>query len=456
MADDDASKLTGLERPAGDPKLDGLYLFFSYDLVNSTAYKIKARDWPVVMRHFYDVVEQTCKTKIERCRVWKRVGDEVLLYLRVRSQRQLEGSVVSAYEVLLSAAKTLENAFPEARGELSIKAAVWMADAEYMSPNALDEARRRWMSDSDGPQMRSRNILFRVDSGASPGELDFLGPDVDTGFRVAKHAEKNVLAVSAELAFALRLCGRPETSERLKVLSFVTLKGVWSGRHYPIVWYCDDWAGLSAKFWYDDPLLSPLIASALENTHEVKRLEQVFDNTRRDTEIRRLVNLLDEDENETVVDEVSAAAAQSAGIIEVHCVAICVDASDRILLARRPLGKRLYPNRWEFGCAQLRSGLTFAESAFQHYREDFGIEIEVNELTPPVDLYHFKKDGRTIPGVIMLARVVDTGLRRLHDGKHSEAAWFTREQILQLAPTECVPRLHENAETALHLAAKNR
>src|SRR4051812_33058781 len=63
------------------PPLDGAYLFFSFDLVNSTRYKaLFPGHWPIVATHFYDMVANEMATRFTSARLWKHIGDEILFY----------------------------------------------------------------------------------------------------------------------------------------------------------------------------------------------------------------------------------------------------------------------------------------------------------------------------------------------------------------------------------------
>ena len=59
----------------------GVYLFFSFDLVNSTQFKAShPDDWPVVVTRFYELITAELTTRLSSAIVWKFVGDEVLFF----------------------------------------------------------------------------------------------------------------------------------------------------------------------------------------------------------------------------------------------------------------------------------------------------------------------------------------------------------------------------------------
>jgi hypothetical protein len=64
--------------------------------------------------------------------------------------------------------------------------------------------------------------------------LDFIGPDVDIGFRIAKSSHKNIVLIDAKLAYVFSVL-IPTFNKNSKIVLFEQLKGVWDQCHYPIV-----------------------------------------------------------------------------------------------------------------------------------------------------------------------------------------------------------------------------
>jgi hypothetical protein len=65
--------------------------------------------------------------------------------------------------------------------------------------------------------------------------IDYLGPDMDTGFRLGKWTWPSLCVVSVELA---QLLGECETTSqiRLRHVGWQKMKGVWDDKPYPILW----------------------------------------------------------------------------------------------------------------------------------------------------------------------------------------------------------------------------
>jgi hypothetical protein len=83
-----------------------------------------------------------------------------------------------------------------------------------------------------GFPINNYRVLFEGDS-KHLGE-DYIGPSIDTGFRIAKLSQPSKLVVSADLAVLLLT---PESSLDLYYDGTESFRGVLGGRPYPVIWY---------------------------------------------------------------------------------------------------------------------------------------------------------------------------------------------------------------------------
>lgn len=67
-------------------------------------------------------------------------------------------------------------------------------------------------------------------------QLDFIGPDIDIGFRIGKFCWPGLLAVSMDLAELLSEYRDSPDKLNVKFVGWQNLKGVWDNIHYPIFW----------------------------------------------------------------------------------------------------------------------------------------------------------------------------------------------------------------------------
>jgi len=92
--------------PAGQK---GFFVFYSFDLVNSTQYKsVNNSTWPTVINKFYEVVETSLKLKnrMSNVKLWKYIGDEILLYQEITTAENLTDCVPNDYTDNLMIAKS--------------------------------------------------------------------------------------------------------------------------------------------------------------------------------------------------------------------------------------------------------------------------------------------------------------------------------------------------------------
>jgi hypothetical protein len=86
---------------------------------------------------------------------------------------------------------------------------------------------------------------------------DFLGPNIDAGFRLAAFARKKQLVVSPGLAAYLidKNCDK----DRFRIAGFERLKGIAKDALYPGLWYRESWETLSGDFTYQERHSDPLV-----------------------------------------------------------------------------------------------------------------------------------------------------------------------------------------------------
>ena len=117
----------------------GLYLFFSFDLVNSTRLKTAyPSKWPLIVTKFYDLVRSALDTRLTGAVPWKFVGDEVLFYKQLASREELSTVLGKTYDAMMSAISGLHRLFEATQSIISIKSAVWLAPAQMVQPRSLD------------------------------------------------------------------------------------------------------------------------------------------------------------------------------------------------------------------------------------------------------------------------------------------------------------------------------
>ncbi len=174
-------------------------------------------DWSKIIRQFFDDFDSTFMSEynklnpasqiINEISVWKCMGDELIYSTKVDSYEEVYNKILVFLKTLRSYDERACNCGSVSKKQLRLKGTAWTA----------------------GFPIRNREIEIRG-TGA-----DYLGPDMDIGFRIAQHTYPGFLCVSMDLAYLL---GQHSTPHQLTafIVGWATLKGVWNNKPYPIIW----------------------------------------------------------------------------------------------------------------------------------------------------------------------------------------------------------------------------
>lgn len=421
--------------------LSGTYVFISFDLVNSTAFKTKCASWPQIFQKFYDLSIETMRERLPSAVMWKTIGDEVLFFLPLTSLDQILEIPKNAFSVLETCIRRIQSE-PLVGNELSLKGTIWIAYVKDGEFKAVPE-----------------NFLVKQNE-LSTVRLDFLGPDIDVGFRISKFAFHKKLVIDAKLAYlfydSLPEVDKGALSQLFRIVSYEPLKGVWDGRRYPIVWFYKNWENAEKMdFLYDDRFNSEIVNRIFEKgvvkLGHLKDVTQIIEDTGKKQEIEKLRAGIGEFVKNNP-DGFIPCIVQSNKYCELHVVAVVINEKDQILIGKRPKDK-LFPECWEFGCSQLSMHQDIKNSLISGYKDDFGLNIDFPDGEPvPIGIYSFEnKEKRIVPGVIFLATAITSPPSgdKVTLGKHTEAKWASVTEINQIPVNACVSGFHERATKAM-------
>lgn len=261
-----------------------LRLFLSVDVVNSTAFKQavsttpppkkddvagddnddRAEPWFSPIAEFYRGIEGKLATEWEKRKIeteklghplgappclWKASGDEVIYHIKLDNPFRALLTLRTWMSVVEQHRKELRSAYPS----LDLKAAAWLAG--FPVNNAEVVLSRTAKVDPLETQIQDDTLLINFhrlqklyqehvdDNGAL--FKDFIGPSMDTGFRVSALASPRKLAVTIDLAYMIAHVAN-SISEHLDLSLLkgpifqydgrVHLKGVSGGAPYPFFW----------------------------------------------------------------------------------------------------------------------------------------------------------------------------------------------------------------------------
>ncbi|MDR2440870.1 MAG: hypothetical protein LBE12_16030 [Planctomycetaceae bacterium] len=212
-----------------------LCIFFSVDIEDATAYKIITRnrsddvDWFVLFAEFYEEfpqyfykaylhlsTSQSLPTEDLLTPVlWKFNGDEILFYVPVTNSIHTLEHIRAFYNTIIKYNEKLQ------KYNVQCKGTAWVA----------------------GFPVNNRGTVIVRDKKEKTYSIDFVGSSIDTGFRLTKFSSPRKLVVSLDLLWLLaesRLtCNDAIFSFLNKAIYYAgrhELKGVLSGKPYPIFW----------------------------------------------------------------------------------------------------------------------------------------------------------------------------------------------------------------------------
>lgn len=236
-----------------------LRLFLSVDLVGATRYKQSRNRWrPEILSFYRDfdfILQSEYRTFVqgyaeafEPPQFWKSNGDEMLYVCEISSLSHAQALM----HVWLWALHRYQLQRDPTDEHLEVKSTAWVG--LFPAPNSEVFFRRGGPSlDTDGA--RDANVVqseLRDEWYANPATpsitREFVGPSIDTGFRLTSWATPNRLILSVDLAFLLT-SSDPEGLGplTLRLSGQEKLKGVIDDQPYPTIWIPvggQGWAGV--------------------------------------------------------------------------------------------------------------------------------------------------------------------------------------------------------------------
>lgn len=152
--------------------------------------------------------------------LWKSNGDEVIYVKELTESRECYAAVVCWINVVHTYRKKLK----ARKSPLDVKAAVWVAgfpiaNSEVIFSTSVGE--RVFPLDIGIPKVTHYYLLDKWYSGDKEGLVrDFIGPSMDTGFRVSSKATPRKCTLSMEAALLLSLVTPPEEYENKIVIRY--------------------------------------------------------------------------------------------------------------------------------------------------------------------------------------------------------------------------------------------
>jgi hypothetical protein len=200
-----------------------LRLFLSVDIAGSTAFKSlepsKVQPWLPTLYWFFaefqvELASRYANDKrgIQPPVLWKTLGDEMVFVALIEDHLQVSTHICHFRDTIAAYREVIK----DASKKLDLKGAAWLA----------------------GFPVGNTVVKLHRDTEGNASSDDYLGPSIDTGFRLSKHATPRKFVLSVETAFMLLASASPDGVDIPKVYleQGDELKGVLGGRPYPRLW----------------------------------------------------------------------------------------------------------------------------------------------------------------------------------------------------------------------------
>ena len=426
----DIMSIDNINKDEYPPKV---FIFTSIDLVNSTNYKSEDKNWPNVFSEFFGILESIFK-KNPNIHVWKYVGDEILFYQEVKSIDDILKAPSKTFRNMEQAQSLLYNQKPKCKNRLFLKSTLWIAATKKANICIEKESK----------QFKLYESINNVIPELTDSFMDFIGCDIDEGFRISKFSSQNKLVLDASLAYLLyknssrinSLCDY-NVNDRIKIVGYKKLKGIWNNRLYPIIWYHKNWSNQDDMFLYDEHEISEISNDLRLSNYSYEpicKIEKILDEVNlKDTKIACIENLISNCDTNKLSDP-----PLPHKMIEFHCVAICFDTkSDKALIVKRCSNTPTHPAKWEFGCAKVNRYSSITDTLKLEYNKDFRININVlmdntriDDPEPiPIAVYNIPTDSFMHKGVIFVATICDSPINITLTSKHLDYRFISESDI---------------------------
>jgi hypothetical protein len=175
----------------------------------------------------------------ERPNIWKAVGDELVFTKILQDHRQAYACIAAWLETI----QTYRKRVKELGAGLDLKASAWIAgfpvnNAEVILNHQGEDA----VLCDDGDYIYGNLSRLESHHANAGGIRDFIGPSIDTGFRIASVATPRKFVLSPDLAFLLAHAAvNLQTCWTSQKLEFYyegrkSFKGVANGAPFPVFW----------------------------------------------------------------------------------------------------------------------------------------------------------------------------------------------------------------------------
>lgn len=246
---------------------------------------------------------------------------------------------------------------------------------------------------------------------------------------------------------------RTEFSSRLNIITYKTLKGVWNGKPYPVIWYYDsnkhNGVAFEESFTYSESIASEYANEYFRNKEQYsggipKYL--IIDTNKAIGKVCSDLGLNDKIKNiKEIIQRPSRTSSGNNDFredrLEMHFAAICCDVPKKRVLILKRAGREVMDAKWEFGCAKANAEDHIEEIIKKNYEQKFGLKIDLvkdldrieGEQIRPIALYEYTENENIHKGVIVVAEIqegaefIETFIKKT--GRYNGVLWLSEANI---------------------------
>ena len=308
---------------------------------------------------------------------WKFNGDEILYKRSIGSLdfvcRIIERAYSHLQKINTEMTKIIDN--------ISVKATIWLALSETYATHYMN------------------NFSFTFED-----EVDFVGKNIDEGFRLTKCSSMNKIAIDPKIAYILldtyNFLRHPTNRNlnipfyksknncdcfsfektlndivfKLHLVGYTKCKGVWNDNPYPVYWYYDNTQNVEIRydeFLNGQHLWQKNICAINGETlalQEYENLYKIFAQMGAKKEVDEIYNLL------SLTGDFKVSAAGKANL---YYMVVCVNPqTNKVMIAKRSSNRKHLKNVWDFGNVKYQN-VNMKDTIEKEYKNTFGIDIEL-------------------------------------------------------------------------------
>lgn len=173
-------------------------LFFSFDIVNSSLYKdVNYFGWQSVLITLLTDIQKNVAKEIPEAQLWRVLGDEIIFFVTIRNEKEIYSAIDAIYGILTISNVKLKNEkfFENIDEKFSEKEIAWMKKS-----NILAVQSSAWIAiilNGETSLFSPYDNIFKKYRISENQQInEFLGQDIDTGFRIKKETQDRRLVVS--------------------------------------------------------------------------------------------------------------------------------------------------------------------------------------------------------------------------------------------------------------------